>query len=109
MDPQTRITVNTLKIWHAGQEWELAQFVNIYETCARFQVVAISNTKFAVAINNKTQIWEKEQNWFISSQLTYRNLQTIQIVPNQRLRVPDVSKAAQLVVLYEDGHVVYWN
>jgi uncharacterized lipoprotein YmbA len=33
----------------------------------------------------------------------------LQIIGNQRLRVPDVCKAPQLVVLYEDGNVCFWN
>ena len=33
----------------------------------------------------------------------------MQAMANQRLRVVDISKAAQLVILYQEGNLVFWN
>ena len=33
----------------------------------------------------------------------------MQAIANQRLRVVDISKAAQLVILYQEGNLVFWN
>jgi hypothetical protein len=51
----------------------------------------------------------KSEQWNMAYELTNKNLNVKQLIPNQRLRVPDISKAAQLVVLYEDGVLAFWN
>jgi len=88
-------------------------FAHIYENdeSASILVAALSNDCFAVSFGSNVQIWVCSQNqWHIKEVLSYRNnLDVIQIIPNQRIKIAEISKAPHLVILYKDGNICFWH
>lgn len=112
-DPVTCIRIRNLKFWKRNddKEYDIYQMVNLYDFDQdNVFVCAVSNEAIAVSQGPRVQVWMyKSEQWNMAYELNNKNLNVRQLIPNQRLRVPDISKAAQLVVLYEDGVLAFWN
>lgn len=108
---ETGICTQSLKFFRQQEgEYEMSQFVHLYETVDNVVMAPIGKDTVMIAIGETLYAWRLvNDSWVRIIATGFQGLKVRQIHTDKRLRVADVSKAAQIAVLFAEGHLVFFD